>query len=130
MNENQSHHSVRRIVLPSGRSIEVVRFQADDTEGPRALHLCDGCGSDLVQPVAWGRPSDDGLELTLECPNCGRHEMGTFTRDQVEQLEERLDDGLADMLDDLQRLTQANMSDEIERFAAALQADLILPEDF
>jgi hypothetical protein len=56
--------------------------------------------------------------------------VGTFSRDQIELFEERLDDGLADMLDDLQRLTQANMSDELERFAYALQADLILPEDF
>ena len=55
---------------------------------------------------------------------------GVVHRDQIERFEEHLDDGLADMLDDLQRLTQANMSDEIERFAHALQADLILPEDF
>ena len=34
------------------------------------------------------------------------------------------------MLADLQRLTQANMAEEIERFVAALDADLILPEDF
>ena len=34
------------------------------------------------------------------------------------------------MLTDLRRLTQANMTEEIERFAAALNADLILPEDF
>ena len=26
MNQNPEHHSVRRIVLPSGTSIEVVRF--------------------------------------------------------------------------------------------------------
>jgi hypothetical protein len=34
------------------------------------------------------------------------------------------------MLRDLQRLTQANMADQIERFAQALHADHILPEDF
>jgi hypothetical protein len=34
------------------------------------------------------------------------------------------------MLSDLQRLTKANMAEEIDRFLAALQADLILPEDF
>jgi hypothetical protein len=130
VSEKQSHHSVRRIVLPSGRCIEVVRFHEDEDQEPRELHLCDGCGSDLVQPVAWGQPDENGLELTLECPNCGWAEVGTFSRDQIELFEERLDDGLADMLDDLQRLTQANMSDELERFAYALQADLILPEDF
>jgi hypothetical protein len=130
LNENQSHHSVRRIVLPSGRSIEVVRFHEDEAMSTRELHICEDCGSDLVQPVAWGHPHEHGLELRLECPNCGWTELSTFSRDQVEQLEEKLDDGLTDMLDDLQRLTQANMSDEIQRFAGALQAGLILPEDF
>ena len=34
------------------------------------------------------------------------------------------------MIADLQRLTQANMTADIDRFAAALDTDLILPEDF
>ena len=34
------------------------------------------------------------------------------------------------MLADLKRLTQANMAEEIDRFIGALNADLILPEDF
>ena len=34
------------------------------------------------------------------------------------------------MLRDLQRLTHANMTDQIDRFAARSNADLILPEDF
>ena len=46
------------------------------------------------------------------------------------QLEEQLDDGIAAILLDLKRLATANMADEIERFAAALEANLILPEDF
>ena len=50
--------------------------------------------------------------------------------DTVDWLEEELDQGLEDMLRDLQRLTQANMADEIERFTSALQGDHILPEDF
>ena len=79
MNQNPEHHSVRRIVLPSGRSIEVVRFH---------------------------------------------------DREQVDRLEEKLDDGLAEMLADLQRLTQANMAEDIDRFSSALHADHILPEDF
>jgi hypothetical protein len=48
----------------------------------------------------------------------------------VRELEDRLDEGLADMLRDLQRLTQANMADQIDRFVNALNADQILPEDF
>jgi hypothetical protein len=69
-------------------------------------------------------------ELLLQCPNCFWTDEGLFDQDQVDALEESLDQGLADMLSDLRRLTQTNMNEEIERFAAALNADLILPEDF
>jgi hypothetical protein len=127
--QHSQQHSVRRIVLPSGRCIEVVRFYEPERI-PRELHRCAACDSHLVQPIAWAEASEGQWELTLECPNCGMAETGPFHRDEIERLEEHLDDGLAEMLGDLQRLTQANMTDELDRFAAALQADLILPEDF
>jgi hypothetical protein len=127
--QDSHHHSVRRIVLPSGRSIEVVRFHEDEG-APRDLHVCVTCNSQLVQPIAWAEAGEGRWELTLECPNCGETEAGAFDQEAIERLEEHLDDGLAEMLDDLQRLTQANMTSELERFAAALQAGLILPEDF
>lgn len=130
MNQNHNQHSVRRIVLPSGRSIEVIRFHDDAVEPARKLHLCPQCGSDLVQPVSWSETSEEHWELTLECPNCWWSTHGVFDSEQIHELEERLDGGLADMLQDLQRLAQANMTDQMERFIAALQADLILPEDF
>ncbi len=130
MNQNPEHHSVRRIVLPSGRCIEVVRFHETQQPAPSGLHVCSECDSQLVQPVEWLETPDDRWMLTLECPNCRWSEDGVYDRDQVDRLEEMLDNGLADMLGDLQRLTQANMADEIDRFAGALHADLILPEDF
>jgi hypothetical protein len=128
MSESPDHkRAVRRIVLPSGRRIEIVTYN-DDTV--RQLHVCPSCGSELVQPVAWSETEDDRWDLVLECPNCSWVESGTFTRLQVEQLEERLDEGLAAILNDLQRLSQANMSSDVDRFLFALNADLILPEDF
>jgi hypothetical protein len=130
MNQNPERHSIRRIVLPSGRSIEVVRFHDGDKPAPSGLHVCPACESELVQPVSWAEAEGSRWELTLECPNCWWTEDGVYDRDQVDQLEEKLDDGLAEMLGDLQRLTQANMADEIDRFASALHGDLILPEDF
>ena len=129
MNHQPEHNSVRRITLPSGRSIEIVRFA--EAEAPkRDLHVCPCCDSELVQPLAWSEVPEARWELVLECPNCAWSEAGTFERRQVEALEEQLDEGLAGMLLDLRRLTRFNMRDEIERFIAALQADLILPEDF
>jgi len=129
MNHQPERHTIRRIVLPSGRSIEVVRFYAEETADP-GLHVCPQCESELVQPVDWSEAPQGYWELLLQCPNCFWLDEGVFDQDQVDALEERLDHGLTEMLADLRRLTQANMSEEIERFAAALNADLILPEDF
>lgn len=131
MEPRSSHHSVHRIVLPSGRKIEVVRFHDQAAEvktGP--LHICPECQSHLVQPVDWTEAPNENWELLLRCPNCEWSMEGVYSQTAVEELEEHLDEGLADMLSDLQRLTKANMAEEIDRFLAALHADLILPEDF
>jgi hypothetical protein len=130
MAEQTPHHSVHHIVLASGRKIEVIRFHDGFEPDCAPLHICPECQSDLVQPVSWSEASHEHWELLLRCPNCEWTTEGVFEQGAVEELEERLDDGLADMLSDLQRLTQANMAEEIDRFQAALEADLILPEDF
>ena len=129
MSHHPDPHFVRRIVLPSGRTIEVVSFAPADptTDG---LHICPECASRLVQPIQWHEAPQGFWELTLHCPNCDWSDEGVFDQDQVDALEEVLDDGLCDMLADLRRLTQSNMAEEIERFTAALQGDLVLPEDF
>ena len=91
--QRQHQHSVRRIVLPSGRSIEVVRFHEPD-QALRRLHICPDCESELVQPLAWSEAAEDRWELTLECPNCRWSTDGVFTEDQVHELEDQLDEGL------------------------------------
>ena len=129
MNQRHNSQSVRRIVLPSGRSIEVVRLGAapPPTQG---LHVCPECASQLVQPMEWEEARDGAWDLSLRCPNCQWTTEGIFAREEIDSFEEHLDEGLAEMLSDLRRLTQANMSEDIDRFVGALRADLILPEDF
>lgn len=128
---NQKRHSIRRIVLPSGRAIEVVRFDDElDADRTARLHMCPNCESDLVQPIAWSEADCDRWELTLHCPNCDWSTQGIYHQDDVMALEEVLDHGVSALLQDLKRLASANMSDEIERFVAALDAGMILPEDF
>jgi hypothetical protein len=119
----------RRIVLPSGRQIEVRRFTQPRPEG-RKLHVCASCGSDLVQPRDWSQTPDGRFELTLECPNCAWWESGIHERAQLEELEDRLEEGLIALIDDLRRLSQANRASDVDRFIEALNFDLILPEDF
>jgi hypothetical protein len=129
MKPHSDHHAVRRIVLPSGRSIEVVRFFPNEIT-TRGLHICPACESQLVQPLDWNEAPQGFWDLVLYCPNCEWSDDGVFDQSQVDALEDALDQGLTEMLSDLRSLTQSNMNQEIERFAAALHADLILPEDF
>ena len=133
MNQNQNqnpNHTVRKITLPSGRNIEVIRFERTKKPARGGLHICPDCESDLVQPLAWSEPLDGGWELELSCPNCRWNTEGVFSQEEVYELEDRLDEGLEDMLRDLKRLTHANMVEEIDRFVVALNANHILPEDF
>ena len=91
MNQNSNPHSVRRIVLTSGRAIEVVRYGERQEAPDRALHVCPTCQSELVQPISWSE-AEMGWEIGLRCPNCSWHTEGTYSHDQVESFEEKLDD--------------------------------------
>ena len=96
MNQNSHRHSVSRVVLPSGRAIAVVRFHQEPKRASTELHVCPECSCELVQPVAWVEASGDCWEITLSCPNCRWRNVGTYSDDQVEIFEEKLDDGLDD----------------------------------
>jgi len=132
-------HYVRRVVLPSGRAIEVVYFD-NQTPAPEAqspaehsveqLHLCPGCDQTLVYPTEWEEASETHWEVSLRCPNCEWFATGTYAQDVVDRFDEELDRGTEALVRDLKRLTRANMEDEVERFVKALGAGAILPEDF
>jgi hypothetical protein len=131
-------HPVRRVVLPSGRTVEVVYF--DDAFPPETaipqveqldgLHVCPCCQSRLAHPIAWTGDGPQRWALTLSCPNCGWLGGGSFDQELVDQLEDELDRGTKALVRDLKRLLRANMEDEIDRFVKALELDAILPMDF
>jgi hypothetical protein len=132
---NSNGQYVRRVTLPSGRSIEVVYFEplGDASASPRQLddlHICPQCDRDLVYPVDWEEASLTHWEVALRCPNCEWTEVGQFDQATVDRFDEALDLGTEALVRDLRRLVQANMEDEADRFAAALEANAILPEDF
>lgn len=138
MSRSADHHPVRRITLPSGRTIEVLYFEehpaaaggsapAEPSEG---LHVCPTCASRLVSPVAWEEAGPAHWDVTLHCPNCDWLGNGVFVEELVERFDEELDRGTEALVSDLQRLMRANMEDEIDRFVTALAADQIWPMDF
>jgi hypothetical protein len=128
---------VRRVVLPSGRAIDVVYFEpppddrVDPAPGPvRELHECPSCKRDLVYPVEWEEVSSTHWEVLLRCPNCEWREVGIFDQPTVDRFDERLDIGSETLQCDLRRMQQANMEEQVVQFVRALDADAILPEDF
>jgi len=131
---------VRRVVLPSGKTIEVVYFEEHPAlpgapsgtalESASDLHVCVACESALVYPVEWEEAGATHWEVSLRCPNCEWNGSGVFEQDVVERFDEELDRGTEALVRDLKRLMHANMEDEIERFVTALHGGHIVPDDF
>jgi len=135
MNPHPENPPVRRIVLPSGRKIEVLLFDRVEHAPATApkhpdLHRCPACGSDLVHPVRWEEADDEHWEVLLRCPDCEQHTSGVFDSETVGRLDEELDRGTISLADTLGRLSRANFEEDIERFIRALHGNLLLPEDF
>ena len=80
-------YHVKRIVLPSGKTVEIVYYQADGGEpiitearevepeaAPsrhvRRIELCSGCGGERVHPIDWNEVEDMRWQLSLRCPDC------------------------------------------------------------
>ena len=97
MSLHDPRHYVRRVVLPSGKTIEVVYFEDQQAAGaapvPRPppakshdeavddLHVCGSCASTLVYPTEWEEAGATHWEVTLRCPNCEWAGTGIFEQD-------------------------------------------------
>jgi hypothetical protein len=132
---------MKRIVLPSGKTIEVVYFDqvdrapgASETTQPqreeRDLHTCEKCESGLVYPTTWEEADESHWQVSLRCPNCEHSDQGIFTQDECDRFDDHLEAGTDALTRDFKRLMAANMAEEIDRFVAALDADAIQPMDF
>ena len=132
-------HQVKRVVLPSGKTIEVVYFAGEGAPPPvehctpepdQDLHVCLECASGLVYPVEWEESDSHNWAVLLHCPNCDFYREGVFGQSTVEVFDEHLDRGADALARDYKRLMRANLAEEIDRFVGALHADAIVPEDF
>jgi hypothetical protein len=149
MADRNGDHQLKRIVLPSGKTIEVVYFESLTAEAAasapapaeappvqpqrsveRELHVCPDCSSELVYPVAWEEADETHWSITLRCPNCEWAEDGVYAQDNCDRFDDELERGTDALTRDYKRLMTANLAEEIERFANALEIDAILPMDF
>jgi hypothetical protein len=101
------------------------RFDAPD------LHLCRSCEHPFVVPTAVleviGRTE---YRVELGCTNCGASRVAVESEERLEALDRELDRQTADMCTALELWSTSRQLEEIDAFARALHADLILPEDF
>src|SRR3954451_7951246 len=97
-----NHQYVRRVTLPSGRSIEVVYFESLGGDLPASeplpvrrhgdelldLHVCPECSRGLVYPVEWHEATPTHWEVLLHCPNCEWSELGMFDQQTVDRFDD------------------------------------------
>jgi hypothetical protein len=103
---------------------------AADVGSPDQLHVCFHCAGELTYPLDWSEEGPRHWRIVLRCPECESRREGVFEQTAVERLDDELDRGASALLGDLRRITHANMSEEIEFFIRALDADLVTPSDF
>ena len=141
------------IVLPSGRRVEISYVDGEpfavnepagaDTGGTPEpavdtsmidaldrLTICGSCGSMLVQPRTWRQAPPRSWQVELRCPECEGHGSAVVDEELAEQLTLFHERARALVEVSMLRLASENAEREIDRFARALETDLILPEDF
>jgi len=133
--ESEKDPDIRhRPPAPVGKPANAVygdqRQGVDGTCSPAQLHICFHCAGELVYPLDWSEEGPRHWRIVLRCPECESRREGVFDQSSVERLDDELDRGSSALLGDLRRMTHANMSEEIEFFVRALDAELIMPSDF
>jgi hypothetical protein len=133
MASDKNRDTPNRPEQPGGEQIDVVpggHGLAPDAASPDQLHICFHCAGELVYPLDWSEEGPRHWRIVLRCPECESRREGVFDQATVERLDDELDRGSGALLGDLRRMTHANMSEEIEFFIRALDAELIMPSDF
>jgi len=141
MHADESPKTRNRAQPPSGMSPKrpidkpidrpgAVGRAAPGASSPDRLHVCFHCAGELAYPLDWCEEGLRHWRIVLRCPECESRREGVFEQAVVELLDDELDRASSALLGDLRRMTHANMSDEVEFFIRALEADLIVPSDF
>src|ERR1700736_3698567 len=134
MQADGDHNIQERPHVPGGRKVDLTpggsRQDAEVNASPNRLHVCFHCAGELAYPLDWCEEGPRHWRIVLRCPDCESLREGVFEQTAVETLDDELDRGASALLADLKRITHANMTDEIEFFVRALDADLIVPSDF
>jgi hypothetical protein len=100
--------------------------------GPATARLvdCGACGARMVNPMDWHEHDRAHWWVRLRCGACGVSREVVVSDADVKQLERDLEPGLRRIAATVDRLDHERMLREVEAFTAALDRDLIGPDDF
>ncbi|HET6506709.1 MAG TPA: hypothetical protein VFG42_07960 [Baekduia sp.] len=97
----------------------------------QGLETCAGCGKPFVVPVALLDLVDEGLYLlALHCKNCDRLSTGVHEDAELEALERANEVAESQVRSALEIVSVARFIDDVGDFTRALEANVVLPEDF
>ena len=111
-----------------------MRFRQDDIyqgEDTAPLHICRSCNRPFVVPLSIVDILDaDRYVVELWCANCDRSSLSAHYDCELEELDRELVNATAQIRAALEVIQTVDDMVRVDRFAEALHADLILPEDF
>jgi hypothetical protein len=111
-----------------------MRFRQDDIlqgEEIAPLHVCRACGKPFIVPLSIVDILDaDRYIVELWCANCDRSSLSAHYDGELEQLDRELVRTTAQIRAALEVIETVDELVRVDRFAEALHADQILPEDF
>jgi hypothetical protein len=104
---------------------------AEDHTTTAGLETCAACARSFVVPVAFLDLVDEGLYLlALHCKNCDRLSVGVHEDAELEALEHANERAEAEIESALEIVSIARFIDDLDGFTRALEANVVLPEDF
>jgi hypothetical protein len=94
------------------------------------LSDCSECGAGFVHPVEWSPNDGDTWWMLLRCGACGSSREATVPDEEAERYDRELDLAEHRMRLAAERLSRERLEEQADRFATALELDLIGAEDF
>jgi hypothetical protein len=91
--------------------------------------VCRACRLPFLQPRL-SVPVGKRWRVLLRCSSCGATSREILDHAAFGRLDEEIERGREQLIAALALVTEGNMREYADRFAAALEADAILPSDF
>jgi hypothetical protein len=97
---------------------------------PASLADCPACGADFVHPVEWSPEDAHKWWMLLRCGACDVRREAIVSNLDAARFDRDLDIAEARMRREADLLSREQLAEEVDRFATALQLDLIDAENF